>query len=66
MNNLILLERKDLSDEILEKIKGKKFIGVVEDSNGKVEMIKNNINAQEAVYFMTMAIQTIVREDSID
>lgn len=63
---LITLEAPDLSDEVIEKIKGKKFIGIIEDCNGKVEMLKSKINAQEAVYFMTMAIQTIIKNDSID
>lgn len=66
MNQLIELKHNDLSDEIAEKIKGKKFIGIIEDSKGKVEMLKNKINAQEAVYFMMMAIQNIIKNDSID
>lgn len=66
MENLILLDSKDLTDECYNKIKGKKFIGIIEDINGKIEMIKSKINAQEAVYFMTMAIQDIINNDSID
>lgn len=65
-NNLVKIESKDFSDELCEKIKGKKFIGITEDSKGKIEMLKNKINAQEAVYFMTMAIQDIIANDSID
>ena len=65
-SHLLLIDPKDLSENIADKLKGKKFVGVVEDSNGKIEMLKNKINAQEAVYFMTMAIQEIIQSDSID
>jgi hypothetical protein len=66
MSNLITIEGQDLADEIIQRIKGNKFIGIVGYKNGKIELLKSKINAEESVYFMTMAIQQIIADDCID
>lgn len=66
MTNLIAIDGEDLSDEIHKKIKDNHFVGIVRHQNGDIELLKSKINAEEAVYLLSMAIKNILEDDCID
>lgn len=63
MNNITPLEGIDLSDEIIVDLKGKSFIAVSEDCNGRIVLSQNKISIEKAVFLMTAAINDMVNGD---
>lgn len=63
----LIHERQDLSEECFNIMRGKPFIAVVYNSSSDSWIVcKSRINAHEAVFGMTKAINEIVENNSID